>query len=104
MSGILPAWRYKKRLVESLSKIRVRTQVANEYGNLLFVGRHDELRRIPPLAVFEPKRTEAEFKASKVKMPTVLKRNTSFLCAGLVSVRSTKKEIGTHLECLSLFW
>ena len=39
----------------------------------------------------------------KLKVEQGKKENLSYMCAGFEVVRSTKKEIGTHKECLSLF-
>ena len=54
-SGILPARRYSLCCVKPCNLIYAPFRVANSWENLLFVGRHDELRRIPPFcrAVFE---------------------------------------------------
>ena len=102
-SGILPAWRYKFRKERLCKKRRVRTQAANAYGNQLFVGRHDELRRIPPKAVFEPKRTGKDSRTGYSKYANLHEEEIKALCALARRVCAAQKKKQSRKACLFLF-
>jgi len=101
-SGILPAWRYKFRKERLCKKRRVRTQAANANGNLLFVGRHDELRRIPPKAVFEPKRTEEDNRTGYSKYANLYEEEIKAVCALARRVCAAQKKKQARKACLRI--
>ena len=111
MSGILPAWRYKKRLVQTSKSDKSNNPNSKQVGESAARG---EVRTERSLNIYDSHTTpryagyaqsayansiaqQISKKERKIQnVSSVLLIAVSFMREEFESVRSTKKEIGTH--------